>query len=267
MKPAAETPGGQSLVDEVGRVLVRARTVAVMTGAGVSAESGVPTFRGPDGLWRNFRAEDLATPEAFARDAALVWEWYRWRRRLMTAVAPNPGHLALALMEPRFQRFTLITQNVDGLHARAGSRRLVELHGNIWRDRCSRDPAHRFLRSPSETAGSTDAIPLPRCHCGALLRPDVVWFGEGLNPSHLDAAIDAVSRADVFLVVGTSSVVYPAAALPGLARRTGACVVEINPEDTPLSPEMTLVLRGRAGVLLPELERICRPASPAPARP
>ena len=242
-------------VEEVGRMLATARAVAVLTGAGVSAESGVPTFRGADGLWRNVRPEDLATPEAFARDPVLVWEWYRWRRRRMATVVPNPGHFALARMEVRIPAFTLITQNVDGLHARAGSRRLVELHGNIWRDRCSQNPAHLFERLPSESGGADEATPLPRCHCGALLRPDVVWFGEGLDPAHIEAAIAAVSTADLLLVVGTSSVVYPAAALPGTARQAGAHVVEINPEETPLSAGMDVVLRGPAGILLPELER------------
>ena len=248
----------RSLVIDVGRLLARARAVAVLTGAGISAESGVPTFRGPDGLWRNFRAEELATPEAFARDPALVWEWYRWRRRWMATVVPNPGHLALVSLESRFPAFTLITQNVDGLHVCAGSRHVLEIHGNIWRDRCSRNPAHLFQRQPSDAAGSSEAAPLPRCHCGALLRPDVVWFCEGLNPAHLDAAVEAVSSADILLVVGTSSVVYPAAALPAVARQAGADVVEINPEETPQSPEMDLVLRGPAGVLLPELDRLIR---------
>ncbi len=239
---------------EVARALAGATAVAVLTGAGISAESGVPTFRGAEGLWRTFRPEQLATPEAFARDPGLVWEWYRWRRQRMAAVKPNAGHETLARLERRLGVFTLVTQNIDGLHARAGSRRLVELHGNVWRDRCTQNPAHVFLREPSEQAGERTALPL--CDCGALLRPDVVWFGETLDPRHLDAAVESVSGAHMVLVVGTSSVVYPAAALPGIARRTGAMVVEINPEETPLSADAHVVLRGPAGVLLPELERL-----------
>ena len=236
------------------RLLGGARRVAVLTGAGMSAESGVPTFRGADGLWRTFRAEDLATPQAFARDAALVWEWYRMRRRRMASAAPNAGHLALARLERRCASFTVITQNVDGLHARAGTRSLIELHGNIWRDRCTLDPGHRFEHQPDEEVSpSPEAI--PSCYCGARLRPDVVWFGEGLDPDHLDAAIEIASTADLLLVVGTSSVVYPAAALPSLARRAGGRVIEINPEETPLSGDMDIVLRGLAGEVLPELER------------
>lgn len=245
----------QNHVRKVADALAGARAVAVLTGAGISAESGVPTFRGPDGLWRNFRAEQLATPEAFARDPAMVWEWYRWRRTRMASVSPNAGHLALARMETRVPAFTLITQNVDGLHARAGSRFLVELHGNIWRDRCTGDPAHVLERQPSDIAGQAETG-LPRCRCGALLRPDVVWFGEALNPDHLEAAVDAVGSAQVVLVVGTSSVVYPAAALPAVARRAGALVVEINPEETPLTREAHVALRGPAGRVLSELERL-----------
>ena len=172
----------------------------------------------------------------------------------MAAVKPNPGHETLARLERRLAAFTLVTQNIDGLHARAGTRRLVELHGNVWRDRCTQNPAHVFLREPSEQASELAALPL--CDCGALLRPDVVWFGEALDPRHLDAAVESVSGAHMVLVVGTSSVVYPAAALPGIARRAGAMVVEINPEETPLSADAHVVLRGPAGVVLPELERL-----------
>jgi NAD-dependent deacetylase len=229
--------------------------VAVLTGAGISAESGVPTFRGPDGLWRTFRAEDLATPQAFARDPALVWEWYRWRRRRMASAAPNPGHHALSRMEDRFAGFTVITQNVDGLHARAGTRSLIELHGNIWRDRCVRDPDHTFQRHPGAEE-ATGGDPVPLCHCGARLRPDIVWFGEDLDRERLDAAVDLASSADVLLVVGTSSIVYPAAALPSHALRSGAAVIEVNLDRTPLSDAMDVVLRGPAGEVLPELERL-----------
>lgn len=235
--------------------LSAAGAVAVLTGAGISAESGVPTFRGPQGLWRTFRPEQLATPEAFMRDPALVWEWYRWRRSLIAGVAPNEGHLALARMEQRRRPFTVVTQNVDGLHARAGSRDVIEVHGSIWRDRCWQDPGHVFDRNPAGEIGPFDAPP-PRCSCGALLRPGVVWFGERLDPALLERAVEAVRAADVLLVVGTSSIVYPAAGLPEVAREAGACVIEVNPEATALTPLAHLSLRGTAGTVLPELERL-----------
>ena len=256
-------------LEEVAQALAGARSVVVLSGAGMSAESGVPTFRGAEGLWRNFRAEELATPDAFARDPAFVWEWYCWRRQRMAGVLPNPGHLAVARLEQRFARFTVVTQNIDGLHARAGSRRLLELHGSIWRDRCVGDRSHLFQRDPADWAGAAARRPrplehgpterpagVPRCHCGALLRPDVVWFGEMLDGAILQAATEAAGRADVALVVGTSSIVYPAAALPGIARRAGAVVVEIDPEETPLSAQADYVLRGPSGAVLPELERL-----------
>jgi NAD-dependent deacetylase len=242
-------------MDRAARLLGEARAVAVLTGAGISAESGVPTFRGPDGLWRNFRPEDLASPQAFARDPATVWEWYRWRRRRMSTAQPNPGHAALVSLERRVPRFTVITQNVDGLHARAGTRSLIELHGNIWRDRCCADPPHVVHHEPDEPEPDQPA-PVPICRCGARLRPDVVWFGEALDPDHLEAAVELASTADVLLVIGTSSAVYPAAALPSIARRAGATAIEINPDDTPLSGEMDIVLRGRAGELLPRLDAL-----------
>jgi NAD-dependent deacetylase len=240
--------------DAIGRAveaLKGARAIVAITGAGISAESGVPTFRGSGGLWRTFRAEDLATPEAFARDPALVWEWYRWRRSRIAAARPNPGHLALARFEGRFPAFALLTQNVDGLHVEAGSRDIIELHGNIWRARCTGEP-WRVFDQRREMPGP-DA---PRCPCGALLRPDVVWFGEPLDPAAVDRAADAVRACDVLLVIGTSAVVYPVAALPSLARRGQAIVVEVNVDPTPLTAEADIVLRGPSGVILPEVERL-----------
>jgi NAD-dependent deacetylase len=190
--------------------------VVVFTGAGVSAESGIPTFRGAGGLWRDFRAEDLATPHAFARDPELVWQWYEWRRGLVRAAQPNAAHLAIA----KLPRAVVVTQNVDGLHARAGSRDIVELHGNIFRVRCTRE---------RKTMDAFDAFATtpPQCECGALLRPDVVWFGEPLPPDAWERATDVISEADLLLVVGTSRVVYPAAGLVDLCR---GLVIEINPE-------------------------------------
>jgi NAD-dependent deacetylase len=224
--------------------LARARRVVALTGAGISAESGVPTFRGADGLWRNHRAEELATARAFARDPHLVWEWYESRRRRLDGLAPNAGHHALARLEAQRPEFLLATQNVDGLHAQAGSRRLVELHGNIWRLRCLGCGAVREERRPL-----TD-LP-PRCACSGLLRPDVVWFGEDLPEGALEQAFAAARAAEVVLVVGTSSLVYPAAAVPEAALAAGAFVVEVNPERTPLSEACALALRGPAAEVLP----------------
>ncbi len=223
------------------------RSMAVLTGAGISAESGVPTFRGPGGLWRNYRAEELATPRAFRRDPALVWEWYDWRRGLIGACQPNAAHHALVEIESHLDDFLLITQNVDGLHRLAGSRNVVELHGNIWRLRCTQG-----CRSPWEDR----AVPLPeipaRCsRCGAMARPDVVWFGESLPAEALDAAFAAVKRCQVMLVIGTSAVVHPAASLPLIAVQRGAYVVEINPQPTPLSDIVDQSLREPAAVALP----------------
>jgi len=226
-----------------------ARRVAVLTGAGVSAESGVPTFRDAQtGLWAEFDPLELATPAAFARNPRRVWDWYAMRRDMVGRVAPNPAHVALADLEKRIPEFLLVTQNVDGLHQRAGSRRVVELHGNITRVRCSREGTPVFRWSDDDV----DAP--PRCaSCGAFLRPDVVWFEEMLPADALGAAEDAASRCDVLLVVGTSAEVYPAAALPILARRRGALVVEVNTETTPLSAQADYALRGPAGVVLPAL--------------
>lgn len=218
----------------------------VLTGAGISAESGVPTFRGSGGLWKNFRAEDLATPEAFERDPALVWEWYGWRREVLGGLSPNPAHFALADMERRGRGFTLVTQNVDGLHALAGSVNILELHGNIWRTRC---PGCGVVALEREL----DLSSLPYCGCGALLRPDIVWFGEALPEDILRGALMALDSADVMLVVGTSAVVEPAASMALRARASGAYVIEVNPEETPLTGAVDLSIRGMAGELLSRL--------------
>ena len=235
------------MIAEAAERVRAAKAVAVLTGAGVSAESGVPTFRGEGGLWRQFRAEDLATPQALARDPYLVWEWYDWRRQKIAACRPNPAHHALAALESRAQEFLLITQNIDDLHRKAGSRRLVELHGNIWRVRCVREG----------TVSDLPDAPLrevpPRCGCGALLRPDVVWFGEALPADTLERAFKASETCDLFLVVGTSALVQPAASLPLMAKRNGATVIEVNPEPTPLSDRVDICLHGKAGEILSAL--------------
>ena len=212
--------------------------VAVLTGAGISAESGVPTFRGPGGLWRNYRPEDLATPAAFNRDPKLVQEWYDWRRGLVAQYEPNAGHRALAQLGA-----PVITQNVDGLHQRAGSSKVLEVHGSIWLTRCmmcgrqSRETATRLVE--------------PCVACGGLLRPGVVWFGESLPEDVWAEAMDIVAACEVLLVVGTSAVVYPAAGLARVARQ--AKVIEINVEETPLSGSAHIALRGKAGEILPQL--------------
>lgn len=234
---------------EARRLLAGARSVAALTGAGVSAESGLATFRGSEGLWRRHRPEDLATPEAFARDPRLVWAWYEERRRAAAAARPNPAHEALAALENRFPEFTLITQNVDGLHARAGSRRVLEIHGCLWRTRCcSCGEVREDRRVPFP------ALP-PRCVCEGLLRPDVVWFGEALPFELLSGAFRAVDACDVLIVAGTSGAVQPAGSMGRRALARGAGVIEVNLERTPLSGEATVFLEGRAGEILPALAR------------
>jgi NAD-dependent deacetylase len=228
--------------------------VVVLTGAGISAESGVPTFRGEQGLWRSFRPEELATPEAFRRDPALVWEWYDWRRGLIGSCEPNAAHRTLAEMEGTLSDFCLITQNVDGFHQQAGSRNVLELHGNIWRTRCT------FCERTSEGF----RVPLPEIpphcsKCGALLRPDVVWFGESLPQDVLEVAWEVSARCRLMLVVGTSAVVHPAASLPIVALQNGAQLIEMNPAETPLSAHAHEVLRGPAADLLPDWWQAYRP--------
>ena len=220
--------------------------VVALTGAGISAESGVPTFRGPGGLWERYRPEELATPEAFARDPKRVWAWYAWRRERIARAEPNPAHQTLAEVEAALPGFLLITQNVDGLHQRAGSRRVIELHGNLWRVRCTREG-----RTWEDGRVPLPEIP-PRCPaCGALLRPDVVWFGEPLPSAAWSQALEAARQAEIFLVIGTSGTVEPAASLPRLARSHGARIIEFNLEETPLTPLADDVWRGPVGETLP----------------
>lgn len=224
-----------------------ARSIVVLTGAGISAESGVPTFRDAQtGLWEHYRPEDLATPEAFDRDPELVWRWYAWRRELIGGVEPNAGHRALVELERRVPRFTLATQNVDGLHRRAGSQNVLELHGDISRTICSRE---RIAVDP----GSFQEEP-PSCpNCGAYLRPDVVWFGEALPVEAFERAREEAKTSDVFLLIGTSSLVQPAASLPWAAISGESKLVEINPEPTPITPHADYVLQSPAGEALPKL--------------
>ncbi len=247
-------------VEEARRLLEGARRVVVLTGAGISAESGVPTFRDAQGLWKTHRPEDLATPEAFRRDPRLVWEWYAWRRDVIAACRPNAAHLALARFALEAGRdVTIVTQNVDGLHDAAA--RLVagpldpfpalslELHGALFRDRCSGCGARSEART---SVDATSRETLPRCvRCGSLLRPDVVWFGEALDLALLDRALRAAAVADVCLVVGTSAVVYPAASIPAATLGAGGLIVEVNPNDTPLTPRARHSLRAGAVDVLP----------------
>jgi NAD-dependent deacetylase len=233
---------------ELLQLLAKAKNVTVLTGAGVSAESGVPTFRDAQtGLWARYRPEDLATPRAFRRNPRLVWEWYEWRRHLVAGAKPNPAHLALAKMEQLFPQFDLITQNVDGLHQRAGSQKVIELHGNITRTKC-------FDEGTIVSSWPTTTDVPPKCpNCGGLLRPDVVWFEEPLPEAEMELAMRVSKTCEIFLSIGTSTVVYPAASLPFEALRGGARVVEINPQPTPLTEKADFVLTGAAGIVLPML--------------
>lgn len=229
--------------------LANARHVAVLTGAGVSAESGVPTFRDAmAGLWAKHDPMQLATPEAFLRDPQTAWDWYRWRRGLVADVAPNPGHDALAALADRMDKLTLVTQNVDGLHQRAGSRDVIEFHGNLFSDKC----AHCDRREPAHDGKSGDPPPICR-QCDRVMTPGVVLFGEMIPTAALQAAELAATTCDLFLVVGTSAQVYPAAGLAGTARSFGAGIIEINPEATPISAGADHVLRGPSGEVLPAL--------------
>lgn len=225
--------------------------LTVLTGAGASQESGLRTFRDSQtGLWAQYKPEELASPQAFERNPKLIWDWYAWRREAIKGVRPNAGHYALAELEKRIPQFTLITQNVDGLHRMAGNQNVLELHGNIQRVRCSK--CYTFTETWDD---DTDSV--PRCaECGGLLRPDVVWFGESLPRAQLEAAVEATRTCDVFFSIGTSGVVQPAASLAFAAHNRGAIVVEINAEVTPLTPKADFVLQGKLGEILPELVRV-----------
>ncbi len=234
---------------ELVKVLLGRPKIAILTGAGISAESEIPTFRGKDGLWKQFRAEELATPQAFSRDPGLVWEWYDWRRSIIASKEPHAGHRVLARWEKHFPHFVLITQNVDGLHRKAGSTAVLELHGNIWEVRCTREG----------TVTENHECPLkplpPLCPaCGSMLRPNVVWFGEALPPETIEEAYAASASCDLMFVIGTSAFVQPAASLPLLAAQRGATVIEVNPEPTPLTSSADFVFQGKAGEVLPLID-------------
>ncbi len=234
-----------------------ATKVAVLTGAGISAESGVPTFRGKDGWWKKHRPEELATHEAFSRDPELVWEWYQYRRDLVLKIEPNPGHYALVEMEKHISEFTMITQNVDGLHRRAGSSAPIELHGNIMLTKCvscSKDYSNKnHSKENYPDLIKIDPSNIPKCTCGGLLRPGVVWFGEMLPEKAMEDAQRASAQSEVFFSIGTSAIVYPAAYYPLSAKNNGAYLVEINIDSTPLTPDCDLFLQGKSGDIIPEI--------------
>ncbi|MFN8598494.1 MAG: NAD-dependent deacylase [Anaerolineae bacterium] len=243
-----------NLQDALIDALRSASHIAVLTGAGISAESGIPTFReAQTGLWARYDPQELATPEAFRKNPKLVWEWYAWRRELVAKARPNAGHYALVEMARRVSQFTLITQNVDNLHQDAGSKDVIELHGNIRRTKCFREEVI------VETWLDTSEVP-PRCpRCGDRLRPDVVWFGEQLPAAALNAAAEAATTCDLFFSIGTSGLVEPAASLARLALQQRAAVIEINPTTTPLTSAATFVLHTPAGEALPQLVKAAWP--------
>jgi NAD-dependent deacetylase len=229
------------------KVLSNASRVCILTGAGVSKESGIPTFRDAQtGLWAQYDPQELASPQGFLRDPALVWQWYDGRRKKLAEVKPNPGHFAIVEMDALFSEVTVITQNVDGLHQQAGSKRVFELHGNITTFHCF-DQGHKC------ESVSTGLESPPLCHCGSLLRPSVVWFGEALPPGAFEDACAAANNCDVIFVVGTSGLVHPAASLPSRAKSAGAKVVEINREPTPITSLADIVIQLESGKALPEI--------------
>ena len=235
------------LIEKALKRLKETRSLRVITGAGISAESGIPTFRGDEGLWKQYRAEELATPYAFERDPKTVWEWYDWRRGIIAKTKPNPGHYAIKTMEEIFDYFGLITQNVDGLHDRTGIKNMVEIHGNLWRARCLRDGRVSMLMD----------VPLkeipPLCTCGGLLRPDVVWFGESIPTYGIQKSYQLMEQCDTLIVAGTSGAVYPVASFPENVKARGGFVIEINIERTPISNIADVTLIGKSGEILPVL--------------
>ena len=237
----------KSPLDRCVAILKDSKRLVVSTGAGMSKESGIPTFRdAPSSLWANYDPETLATPEGFLADPPLVWRWYSERRQMIGEVKPHPGHYAIAEMEPMFERFTLLTQNIDDLHRRAGSKELIEVHGNIFKFKCF-DNHHAI-----ESLPDNDQIP-PRCHCGSMLRPDVVWFGEMLPEGALNESFTSLAMCDTILVVGTSGMVHPAAGFPSYAKSHGARVIEINPEETAITADADIFVQGPAGKVLPDV--------------
>jgi NAD-dependent deacetylase len=238
--------------DRLKSLLSKDTRVVVLTGAGISAESGVPTFRGEEGLWKKFRPEELATFDAFMANPELVWEWYQYRRKIIREIKPNPGHHALVDFQKHFVTFDLITQNVDGLHQEAGSEEVVELHGNIRKNKCIR--CGRRFDTPQETLPGNP----PGCPCGGRIRPDVVWYGEMLPREALNHAFGVSSQCHLFFSVGTSAVVHPAASLPLMAKESGAYLVEVNTTPTEITPQVDESIRGKSGEILPKLVKLLK---------
>jgi NAD-dependent deacetylase len=236
------------MIDKTIEILKQSRSLFILTGAGISAESGIPTFRGADGLWKNYSATDLATPEAFARNPKLVWEWYHWRQDIIRAAQPNPAHFAVTDLEDYYEKFLLLTQNVDNLHRRAGTKNVLELHGNIFRTRCCTCGVIADL-----DACQNPSAAIPVCPCGGMLRPDVVWFGEGIPHNVWQKSLEFVTAADTTIICGTSGVVWPAAAIPEFAQKSGGRTIEVNLEPTPISGLMDVTLCGKAGDILPRI--------------
>ena len=247
------------MIGEAAKLLARSRFAIAFTGAGISAESGVPTFRGFNGLWKMHRPEELATPEAFRKDPHLVWSFYKWRMDLIRKARPNRAHYALAELERMGILKAVITQNVDDLHREAGSRNVLELHGNIFRVRCTSCSYRENLKESGRLDEFLKERDLPKCpRCGSLLRPDVVWFGEPLPRKSLEEAFRLAERADLVLVIGTSGVVYPAAYVPQIVKETGGKVIEINPEESGITPIADVFIRGKAGEVMGELLELVR---------
>jgi len=241
------------MLEELVGKLKNCSKVVVLTGAGISAESGVPTFRGKEGLWGKFKPEQLASMDAFMSSPKIVWEWYNWRRELIARVKPNAGHTALANLENMIDEFTLVTQNVDNLHELAGSKSILELHGNIYRNKCM-DCSTLY-----EDEGDIDPEQIPTCSlCNGKIRPDIVWFGEMLDPEIINAAFFKAEEAELFFVVGTSALVHPAATLPIVAKQHGAILVEINVERTALSDLVDFHFAGKSGQFLPKLVELLK---------
>lgn len=229
-----------SLIKRAVELIINAKYLTALTGAGISAESGIPTFRGKNGLWKRFRAEELATPEAFLKNPKLVWEWYKWRMEIIHKAKPNDAHLCLAKLEEFGLLKMLITQNVDGLHIKAGSSNVIELHGNIWRARCTHCGFHIAFNNPPNN------VPVTCPECGKLMRPDVVWFGEPIPRDALDRAFECAFKSDVMLVIGTSLLVQPAASLPFIVLRNNGKVIEINTSNTILTRKATVFINQKA---------------------
>jgi NAD-dependent deacetylase len=241
----------ENLLKEVADVMMNSNYFVALTGAGISKESNVPTFRGEDGLWRNYDAMELATPSAFARNPTLVWEWYSWRQGLIGNCEPNPAHNTLASWEERGILKTLITQNVDGLHFRAGSVNVHEVHGDLWALKCVSCDYRGRLDKP--------ALGIPSCpHCSSNLRPDVVWFGESLDPIIMKRVYTELELTDVCIVIGTSALVQPAASFPIIVKQRGGKIIEVNIEQTMLTPVVDYHISGKAGEILPILDEFLR---------